>query len=212
MDAPETAEPPRQRSGAGDRDDPPDRPRRDPLEFDLTDATGRLAGADALWLGRHADAAGERLGARGEVRVRIVGDAEMASAHERLMGVGGTTDVITSDLGGGAEALDADLLICLDEAGRQAAVRGHSAREELLLYIVHGLLHCLGYDDHDEREAERMHRMEDETLSAIGVGAVFARPGRGIGLPPDGKPTAAPGGHRWGPLSPGRAMPPGERP
>src|SRR5690606_5242265 len=112
MDAPETAEPPRQRSGAGDRDEPPDRPRRDPLALDLTDATGRLAGQDAAWLRAHAVAAAAHLGAAGELRVRVVADAEMAAAHQRLMGVEGATDVITSDLGLGTGAgaeLDADL-------------------------------------------------------------------------------------------------------
>lgn len=174
MDAPETAEPPRQRSGDGEPDDPPDRPRRDPLALDLTDATGRLAGPDAAWLCAGATSAAGHLGASGELRVRVVADAEMAAAHERIMGVEGTTDVITSDLGLGAGGeLDADVLVCLDEAGRQAAARGHGVREELLLYIVHGLLHCLGYDDLDEREAARMHQMEDETLMAIGVGAVY---------------------------------------
>lgn len=175
MDAPETAEPPsRQRSGEEGPEDPSDRPRRHPLEFDLTDATGRLRPADASWLRDRAAEAGARLGCRGEVRIRIVTDPEMAAAHQRLMGVSGTTDVITSNLGDGAE-LDGDLLICLDEAARQASARGHGAREELLLYIVHGLLHCLGHDDHDEAAAARMHALEDQTLEAIGVGAVFGR-------------------------------------
>ena len=120
----------------------------------------------------------ERLGATGEVRVRLVEDTEMAAAHERHCGVPGTTDVITFDLteGGSAlgEALDVDLLVCADEAERQARVRGHEVRGEVLLYIVHGMLHCLGHDDHDEADANAMHAREDEVLAAIGVGATYA--------------------------------------
>lgn len=120
----------------------------------------------------------ERLGATGEVRVRLVEDAEMAAAHQRHCGVPGTTDVITFDLteGGSArgKALDVDLLVCADEAERQARTRGHEVRGEVLLYIVHGMLHCLGHDDHDEADASAMHAREDEVLTAIGVGATYA--------------------------------------
>ncbi len=118
----------------------------------------------------------------------------MANAHFEYMGVEGTTDVLTFDLNDPAEhpapaqidaemicaykdrvafGLDTDIMICIDEAARQAAGRGYAVEKELLLYVVHGLLHCLGWDDHDEAEAARMHRLEDAVLGAIGVGVVF---------------------------------------
>ena len=107
-----------------------------------------------------------------------MGDDEMASSHMRHMGVPGTTDVITFDLAEGraasGEGLDVDLLICVDEAERQSARRGIDRRRELLLYALHGVLHCLGYDDTDEQASAAMHRMEDQTLSAIGLGPIFA--------------------------------------
>ncbi len=122
------------------------------------------------------------LEARGEVRVRIVGDDEMDAAHRRYMGVPGTTDVLTFDYaddpeppGSGGRTLDADILVCADVAARQASERGGETAAELLLYIVHGMLHCLGHDDHAPEEAAAMHRREDEVLTAIGVGPVYAR-------------------------------------
>lgn len=102
----------------------------------------------------------------------------MAAAHVRHSGVEGTTDVLTFDLredpaAGGA--LETELLLCVDEARRQAAALGHLAERELLLYALHGVLHCMGEDDHDEAAAARMHAREDRVLTAIGVGATFAR-------------------------------------
>lgn len=134
--------------------------------------------ADARWLLDKAAAAAGQLGVTGEVRVRVVDDAAMAAAHERYAGVGGTTDVLTFDLSEGPATgeLDTDLLVCLDEAARQARDRGHSPRRELLLYIVHGVLHCLGHDDHTEAGFARMHELEDRVLEAIGVGATFGTP------------------------------------
>lgn len=160
--------------------------------MDWFDATGRVTAADASWIGRMADAAlavlvgsGGRGSSRGSsVAVRVVGDAEMAAAHQRHLGLDSTTDVLTFDLGSSVTEprhVQADIIVCVDEAARQARARGHGVREELLLYIIHGMLHCLGHDDHDDAAFARMHAEEDRVLAAIGVGTVFARPDKAVG-------------------------------
>lgn len=115
----------------------------------------------------------------GEVRVKVVGDAEMAEAHVRYSGVEGTTDVLTFDLSEGASArggpLDVDILVCADEARRQALEQGHEPVREMLLYVLHGVLHCLGHDDHTDDGFARMHAEEDRILAEIGVGATFMK-------------------------------------
>lgn len=151
---------------------------------DLVDATGRLGGPSSARVRDLLARAAAELGATGEARLRVVGDDEMARAHERYAGVPGTTDVLTFDLRdaglgdagsphAGRGPLDVDVLVCLDEAERRAAELGHEAWREVLLYGVHALLHCLGHDDHDEADAARMHAEEDRVLRAIGVGPVY---------------------------------------
>jgi rRNA maturation RNase YbeY len=157
--------------------------------IELTDATGRLAPADVAWIREHLARAMAWLKLSGEVSARVIGDAEMSAAHEEFAGVPGTTDVLTFDLvddqGARTGVLEADILVCLDEAERQGAQapgrREHAARAELLLYLVHGVLHCAGHDDLTEADAQRMHAREDEVLTAIGVGPVFRRAGTGEG-------------------------------
>jgi rRNA maturation RNase YbeY len=109
----------------------------------------------------------------------------MAAAHARFSRVEGTTDVLTFDLtegasgtrpAAGAAPLDADILLCLDEARRQASARGIPVERELLLYFVHATLHCLGEDDTNDDAAAAMHAREDALLCAIGVGVTFAAP------------------------------------
>ena len=102
----------------------------------------------------------------------------MADAHLRHMGVSGTTDVITFNLAEGDEdalpaRLDTDLLICVDEARRQSERRSIPIERELLLYTIHGTLHCLGHDDHTTGDARAMHAREDAILESIGVGATY---------------------------------------
>lgn len=148
-----------------------------PAVVDVVDSTGRCGPELVGWLGSRMGEACRELGVSGEVRIRVVADAVMSDLHATHSGIPGTTDVLTFDLRDlGVGPMDLDLVVCLDEAERQSGQRGHEPAKELLLYAVHGLLHCLGHDDHSEEAALRMHRAEDAVLSAIGVGVVYARP------------------------------------
>ena len=167
------------------------------LTLDIFDETRSIPEATLGWLLSHAQRACRRLDCTGGVRVRVVADLAMAAAHEEFAGVSGTTDVLTFDMSDpeevthpprpeiaaitngeviGPYALDADLMICLDEATRQSSAGGYPFERELLLYIIHGILHCIGFDDHDEAEFAAMHAVEDAVLASVGVGAVFHRP------------------------------------
>jgi probable rRNA maturation factor len=58
-------------------------------------------------------------------------------------------------------------------ANRQAAKRGHSPEAELALYITHGLLHNLGFDDLSSEDAKKMHETEDAMLQQLGFGIIY---------------------------------------
>lgn len=109
-----------------------------------------------------------------EVTVLIVDDKTMSDLHMKHSNVEGTTDVLTFDHGGESDAIQADIAICIDVAEKESKTRGHSVQHELLLYIVHGLLHCVGFDDHDDEDHLKMHAEEDRVLTAIGVGPVWS--------------------------------------
>lgn len=143
--------------------------------FEVVAGRGIEDAIDLAWLRDHVASIIPMLKvAVARLAVAIVADAEMTRLHREHCGIDSTTDVLTfSDVKPG-EPIDVDIAVCVDEAKRQAAVRGHSVERELLLYVVHGLLHCAGYDDHDEASHRAMHAEEDRILSAIGVGATFA--------------------------------------
>lgn len=169
----------------------------DDLTIEILDDTHRLPREVIEWIASHVEQAARALRASGEVRVRVVGDEAMARAHEEFAGVEGTTDVLTFDMTDPEDArpakpgladvcssndrvkygIDTDILVCIDEGNRQASRRGYPLQTELLLYVVHGMLHCLGWDDHDPEEAEAMHRVEDAVLTRIGVGPVYGAGG-----------------------------------
>ncbi len=149
----------------------------------ITDADRRVSADHAQWLQQAAnDALNVILGLEDaqphDVRLALVGDDEMSTLHERHKQIEGTTDVLTFDLRDDPQGpLDVDIVVCVDEAQRQADSHNIDLKRELLLYFLHGLLHCLGYDDHDDASFAAMHAREDEVLAAIGVGATFAPAG-----------------------------------
>ncbi len=69
--------------------------------------------------------------------------------------------------------VEGEIIVSADTAAREACARGHSCEAELALYAVHGTLHLLGYDDNDPGAADRMHEIEDEILTKLGVGAIY---------------------------------------
>jgi probable rRNA maturation factor len=134
--------------------------------------------AAAEWIGSHlAEATAHLETPVVRVGVRIIDDAEMTVLHERYSGCLSTTDVLTFPTSAPGEPIEVDIAVNADEARRQADERGHPLRDELLLYALHGLLHCAGYDDHTPADFEAMHAAEDRILTALGVGPRFGERG-----------------------------------
>jgi probable rRNA maturation factor len=107
------------------------------------------------------------------IAILIVSDARMAELHKRHLGKKSTTDVLTFDSSDGA-GIEADIAICSDVASREAARLGHDINRELLLYAIHGLLHCVGFRDDGRESFAAMHAEEDRILRRLGVGPTFA--------------------------------------
>lgn len=175
MDGPETAEPPPPQAE-------PDSPASSQTcQIALEDPRSLLSAPDAAWVTESLGRALALLGLSGEVRVRLVDDERMTQEHGQALDDWTTTDVLTFDMREQAgDPLDTDLFLCVDEAKRQGELRGHSVRDELLLYALHGVLHCVGYDDHDDEDFAAMHAKEDELLRAIGVGPRYASDSPGL--------------------------------
>ena len=107
----------------------------------------------------------------GSFGVRFASDREMRRLNHRFRGKDQPTDVLSFPGGGAAETGTppggrhvegrhlGDVVISVPTARRQALAAGHSAERELQLLLLHGVLHCLGYDhETDEGEMERLER------------------------------------------------------
>ena len=109
------------------------------------------------------------------IAVMLVDDDQMARLHDAHRGEDDTTDVLTFQTSAGGDPIEADIAVSVDEAARRAPRLDHTIEREVLLYTLHGILHCAGFDDRTEKQSRAMHAEEDRILEAIGVGATFAR-------------------------------------
>jgi len=102
--------------------------------------------------------------------VFLCASAEMRALHARWLDDDSDTDVLSFPLDAGADAIElaqGELVVCVDYARRSARDHGNSADAELALYLVHGALHLLGYDDSDAQSLTDMKRGEKRVLDAL---------------------------------------------
>jgi len=78
------------------------------------------------------------------------------------------TDVISFPLSDGLEpGYLGEIVASVEEAVQTAERLGVNWRKELFLYIVHGLLHLIGYDDRKKGEREIMERKQKEIMEKL---------------------------------------------
>ncbi len=108
------------------------------------------------------------LGIRGTVTIRIAGAAEVRALNRKYRRKDYATDVLSFPLGeklpGGFYA--GDILICWPVAKKQARQNSQSLEKELLLLMIHGLLHLQGLDH--ERDSGEMLAMQAQLFAQYG--------------------------------------------
>ncbi len=60
-----------------------------------------------------------------------------------------------------------EVVVSVEEALINCRYFGTTFQEELMLYVIHGMLHLCGYDDTTDRKAHKMRRKEDEILRKV---------------------------------------------
>lgn len=94
-----------------------------------------------------------------EIEASIVSDEAIAQVHADFLDDPTPTDVITFHHG--------EIIVSADTAAREGPAHGHTLDQELCLYLIHGLMHLAGWDDHEEAEAEEMKRRQEGVLEQV---------------------------------------------
>ena len=103
-----------------------------------------------------------------EISLVFVAPSRMKAFNTEYLKHDYVTDVLTFDYtGNGGSLLSGEIVICPSVALNNAKGFGTSVHKEIELYVVHGILHLMGYDDHRPTDIARMRKKEREIMRLI---------------------------------------------
>ena len=108
---------------------------------------------------------------RAEIGVVLVDDVRIAALHKQWLNKSGPTDVLTFNLSDSTRdaPLQGDIVVSTETARSCSRRFGSTPRQELIFYVIHGLLHLTGYDDTTPAQSRAMRARERSLMRAIGL-------------------------------------------
>lgn len=107
-----------------------------------------------------------------EVNVIFVDETEILRVNEEFLDHHYITDVISFNnerppFDTGEPWEFGDIFVCYQVARQNAKTFGHTALQEMMMYVTHGALHLSGMDDHEPEDRAEMDRQAEKIISAV---------------------------------------------
>ncbi|HXG99229.1 MAG TPA: rRNA maturation RNase YbeY [Sphingomicrobium sp.] len=119
-----------------------------------------------------------------ELGVRLTGDAEVRALNARWRGKDKATNVLSFPLADlselevsatdGPELMLGDIVLARGICAAEAADKAVSIEDHASHLLIHGTLHLLGYDHHDDSAAADMEAREVRALARLGIADPYA--------------------------------------
>lgn len=103
---------------------------------------------------------GEKINKSGWLNICFVNNRMIKNHNKKFHKTSGSTDVLAFD-SGSKQSILADIMISTDTAVKQAHDFKTSSEYELSLYVAHGILHILGYNDQTAAQIKLMRKKEN---------------------------------------------------
>jgi len=117
--------------------------------------------------------------AKASLSVVFVTRQRITALNKKFLHRDYTTDVLAFDLRDDitvkcrpkrkSTLITGDIIISTDAALKNTQIFGTALAQELALYVIHGILHLLGFDDHKPGDIKKMRKKEKELLAYLGV-------------------------------------------
>jgi probable rRNA maturation factor len=108
------------------------------------------------------------------ISVVLVDDPTIHELNRRHLAHDYPTDVLSFVLSEPPAPLEAEIIVSTDTALREAERFAWDTPAEVCLYVVHGVLHACGHDDHSPRRKADMRRAERAVLKMFGLTPQYA--------------------------------------
>ena len=106
---------------------------------------------------------------RGVLSVVLTDNELIARLNKEYLEKKYSTDVLSFNLQDTFDPLNifGEIIISVEEAENNSALFCKHISSEVLLYVIHGLLHLTGFNDSTYQEKKKMQKKENELLSMI---------------------------------------------
>ena len=94
--------------------------------------------------------------------VLLTGNKKIRAINKQYLGHDYATDVISFGLD--EKDFLGDIVVSVEMARRKAKELGLTYKEELARYLIHGVLHLLGYKDKTKKDYLIMHKRQEKIL------------------------------------------------
>jgi probable rRNA maturation factor len=101
--------------------------------------------------------------------ISIVDDPTIHRLNREHLDHDWPTDVISFVFDNDNANIDGEIIASIDTAARLAQQAAWPTADELLLYIIHGLLHLAGLDDITPEDRQQMRQTEQDCLAGLNV-------------------------------------------
>lgn len=115
-----------------------------------------------LWLKNIIESEGFGLN---QINYIFCSDEYLLSINQQYLNHDFYTDIITFDNSDEEQTIEGDIFISIDRIKENAEQLSKVFYEELLRVLVHGVLHLVGYDDHEDKDELLMREKEDSYIS-----------------------------------------------
>jgi probable rRNA maturation factor len=105
----------------------------------------------------------------GSISIAVVDDGAIHALNRQYLEHDYATDVLSFVFQSDDARLEGEIIASGETAAANAHQFGWSAEDELLLYVIHGTLHLLGYDDHSDDDRAKMRARERHYLAQFGL-------------------------------------------
>jgi probable rRNA maturation factor len=152
---------------------------RPPVQLDLSVsyALPRRGLPSAVSFRRWVEAALAGRIRRADLAIRLVGEREGCALNRHYRGKDYATNVLSfpAELPEGVKLpVLGDIVICAPVVAREAHEQGKEVLAHYAHLTVHGVLHLLGWDHENSREADAMEALERQILDSLGFEDPYA--------------------------------------
>ena len=104
----------------------------------------------------------------GEIHISLMSDESLLEINKKHLNHNDYTDVITFDYSS-QNTIHCDIAVSTDRVSENADNEGVSTENELARVMIHGILHCVGFNDKTESDKRMMRNKENELLKLFHV-------------------------------------------